>query len=114
MEQRSAIFHPRALEAIRSFPKSVRRELGQAILDLQLGTQPGMPLCRPMPSVAPGAAELRVRDSSGSYRAFFTLKWRGGVLIFHAFEKRTAKTPKREIDVAIRRLREMMKSGDGR
>jgi phage-related protein len=56
----------------------------------------------------------KIRDTTGSYRAFFTLKWRGGVLVFHAFEKRTAKTPLREIEIAAKRLNEMLKAGDTR
>jgi hypothetical protein len=45
-----AIFHPKALLAIRSFPKAARRGLGEAILDLQQGQRLGMPLSRPMPA----------------------------------------------------------------
>ena len=30
-----------------------------------------MPLSRPMPSIEPGAAELRIRDRAGIYRAFY-------------------------------------------
>ena len=68
---RAAIFHPAAREAIRSFPEDVRREIGKAVFDLQRGEALGMPLSRPMPSIASGAAELRIRDKSGIYRAFY-------------------------------------------
>lgn len=68
---RAAIFHPAAREAIRSFPEDVRREIGKAVFDLQRGEALGMPLSRPMPSIASGAAELRTRHKSGIYRAFY-------------------------------------------
>jgi phage-related protein len=68
---KAAIFHPAARVAIRSFPEDVRQELGKAIYDLQKGEVLTMPLSRPMPSIEPGAAELRVRDRSGVYRAFY-------------------------------------------
>lgn len=103
-----AFFHPRARETFREFPVAVQKELGDAILDLQYGAVLGMPLCRAMPTVAAGAYELRVRDRSGSYRAFYLIKTSTGVLVFHAFEKRTQKTPKHEIDIARKRLREML------
>ena len=65
-----AIFHPAARETIRGFPIEVRKELGKAIYDLQLGETLSMPLSRPMTSVASGAAELRIRDREGIYRVF--------------------------------------------
>lgn len=102
-----AIFHPKALQTIRLFPRPVRVGLGEAIMDLQRGIQLGMPLSRPMPEVARGAHELRVRDSSGIYRAFYVLQSSRGVLVFHAFQKKTQKTPAREIRLGRKRLAEM-------
>jgi phage-related protein len=105
---RPAIFHPKALEAIRSFPKPARRLLGQAVLDLQYGARVGMPLSRPMPSVGTGVQELRIRDPSGIYRAFYVLKFRDGVLVFHAFEKRSQKTSRHDIALGVKRLGEVL------
>jgi phage-related protein len=105
---REAIFHEGALEAIRVFSQSARRQTGKAILDLQLGLTLGMPLSRPMPAVGVGVKELRVSDRQGAYRTFYYTKSRSGVLIFHAFTKKTPKTPGREIELARRRLREML------
>ena len=103
-----ALFHPKALEAIRSFPKPARREIGEAIFELQKGSRLTMPLSRPMPSVAPGVHEIRVRDSAGIYRAFYLLKSERGVIVFHAFEKRTQRTPAHEIKLGRKKLREML------
>jgi phage-related protein len=103
-----AVFHQKAKQAFRSFPKLVRRELGEAILNVQYGALPGMPLCRPMPTIGSGVYELRVRDANGIYRAFMLLKYEHGVLIFHAFQKKTSKTPLHEIELAIKRLKEVL------
>lgn len=62
---KAAIFHPAGRAAIQLFPKDVRREFGKAIFDLQKGEVLGMPISRAMPSLAPGAAEVRIRDRSG-------------------------------------------------
>jgi phage-related protein len=62
-----------------------------------------------MPAVALGVAELRIRESTGSYRAFYFTKQAGAVLIFHAFTKKDQKTPKREIEVGRQRLEEMLR-----
>jgi phage-related protein len=104
----SALFHPKARDAIRTFPEEVRKELGEAILDLQKGFPLSMPISRPMPSVTPGANELRVRDRAGIYRTFYYTKSARGVLIFHAFVKKTEKTPLREIELGRMRLGEML------
>jgi phage-related protein len=105
---RPAYFHPKARDAIKSFPKSARDMIGFAIFDLQNGKHLGMPLSRPMPAVAPGVSELRIRDASGIYRTFYLLKSERGVFVFHAFVKKTQKTPDQEIRLAQRRLREML------
>jgi phage-related protein len=104
----SAIFHPKAREAFRSFSREIRFALGDAISDLQHGEALGMPLARPMPSVGSGVFELRAKDRSGTYRAFYVVNSARGVLVFHAFEKRTQKTPRHEIELGQARLREML------
>jgi phage-related protein len=81
---KAALFHPAAIAAIRSFPRGVRRDLGKLLYDVQMEVRPGMPQSRPMPSVAPGVEELRVRDRSGVYRAFYYVRSARGILVVHA------------------------------
>jgi phage-related protein len=47
-----------------------------------------MPLSRAMVSIAPGAAELRIRDRAGIYRVFHYVRSARGILVFHAFQKK--------------------------
>ena len=105
---RPALFHPKALEAIRSFPKRARHDIGEAVLELQKGSRLTMPLSRPMRSVGSGVQEIRVRDAAGIYRAFYVVQSARGVIVFHAFEKRTQKTPRSEIQLGRQRLREIL------
>ena len=105
---KAAIFHPAARAAIRSFPEDVRQELGKAIYDLQKGEVLAMPLSRPMPSIEPGAAELRIRDRSGIYRAFYYSRSPRGIFVFHAFMKKSQATPLRELNLGKKRLRELL------
>jgi phage-related protein len=105
---RPAIFHPAALEVIRSFPEEIRRAMGKAIWELQEEHRLGMPLSKSMPSVAPGVEEIRVKDTSGAYRAFYMVRSSRGILIFHAFQKKTQKTPRAEIKLGQRRLKELL------
>jgi phage-related protein len=86
----------------------VRRKVGKAIFDLQSGEALVMPLSRPMPSVGGGVSEVRIRDRSGIYRVFYYRQASRGILVLHAFMKKTQTTPKRELDLAKRRLKELL------
>jgi phage-related protein len=103
-----AIFHPSARAAIRPFPEDVRREFGKAIFDLQKGEILSMPLSRRMASVAPGVTELRIRDRSGSFRVLYYTRSARGILVFHAFVKKSQATPIHEMDLGKRRLKELL------
>jgi phage-related protein len=105
---KAAIFHPAARETIRAFPVEVRKELGKAIYDLQRGEALSMPLSRSMISIAPGAAELRIRDHEGIYRIFYYVKSVRGILIFHAFQKKDRTTPLKEMEIGRKRLKELL------
>jgi phage-related protein len=105
---RPAIIHPRVRETLRSFPEEVKKAFGKAIHELQKGVKLEFPLSRPMPSVEVGAEELRIKDRSGAYRVFCFSKSTRGILVFHAFIKKTESTPKREIELGQKRLKEML------
>jgi phage-related protein len=68
-----------------------------------------MPLSRPMSDLGAGACELRVRDAAGIYRAFYCVRTTDSVLIFHAFMKKTQRTPDREVALGKKRLKEMLR-----
>ena len=67
-----------------------------------------MPLSRSMPTLGVGAAELRIRDASGIYRAFYVVKVADTILAFHAFVKKTQKTPEFDLAIGKKRLKEML------
>lgn len=82
--------------------------LGEALYLLQTGETLSMPLSRPMPAVARGVHELRLKDEEGIYRVFYAVKQGEALLVFHAFTKKTQKTPPQEIELARRRLQLLM------
>jgi phage-related protein len=73
-----------------------------------MGEQLQMPNSRPMPIVGLGVSELRVRNERGIYRVFYCVASSHGVLVFHAFVKKTQQTPGQEIDLARKRLKELL------
>jgi phage-related protein len=101
-------FHPRVLEFIRVQAVPIRRQIGEALRDLQKGISPGMPLSRPMSVIAPGVRELRVRDETTTVRVFYATAKTEAIVVFHAFQKKSQQTPVREIELARRRLREVL------
>lgn len=66
-----------------------------------------MPLVRTMPSVANGLSELRLRSEDGQFRTFYFTASDRGILVFHAFVKKSQQTPLPEIELARKRLKEM-------
>lgn len=102
------IWHPKAKAALSEFPEAVRRELGYLIFRLQLGENLGQPQALPMRTLALGDYELRVRGEDGMYRSFYYTKHGQGILLFHAFKKKTPKTPLDEIALGKKRLNELL------
>ena len=74
---------------------------------LQRGFSLGMPLSRPMPEVARGVEEVRLRDEAGQYRVFVHRKAGEDILVLRAFRKKSAQTPSSELRIARRRLKEL-------
>ena len=107
------VFHPKARDAIREFPREIRDRLGKALFLLQRGEQPGMPLSRPMPTVAIGVSELRLHCDDGQFRTFYFTADANSILVPHAFEKRTQRTPLPEIQLARKRLKELISAIKG-
>lgn len=94
-----------ARREIREWPIVVRQDLGAVLQRLQEREPVGMPDVRAMPSVGKGVLEIRVRDQTSAYRAFLVHVGPKGIVVFHAFAKKSRKTPLREIDLGKRRLR---------
>ena len=67
-----------------------------------------MPNARPMAAISPGVWELRVRGEDGIFRVFYYTASATGVLVFHAFAKKTRRTPAPEIELARKRLKELL------
>lgn len=52
--------------------------------------------------------ELRIKAREGIFRFFFTTKRGRTIILLHGFQKKTEKIPKRELDVALRRMKEIV------
>jgi phage-related protein len=99
----------RCQKEIAEFPEEVRNDLADALARLDEGHILSMPLSRPMPLIGKGVHELRFKDRAGIYRVIYLLFGAGTIYLLHAFVKKTNQTPKPNIDLAKKRLREIEK-----
>ena len=93
---------------LADFPKVVREDLADALARLEEGHMLSMPLSRPMPSIGKGVHELRFRDRSGIYRVIYVIIKSGVIYLLHAFKKTTMETPLHNMEVAKKRLKEVI------
>jgi phage-related protein len=94
-----------SLDRIRAFPEGARSEVGFQLRRVQAGEHPVD--WKPMTSVGPGVREIRVREAGGAFRVIYLATMPERIVVLHAFEKKTQQTPKRELDLAVRRFREL-------
>jgi len=57
--------------------------------------------------------ELRRESNTNIYRLLYTFLSRRRILFLHGFQKKTQKTPRREIETARQRLEDFMQHGGG-
>jgi phage-related protein len=94
-----------SLGVLRGFPALIQGDLGYALYQVQLGQMP--PDSKPMRTVGPGVYELRDQDERAWYRVFYLKKIANVVYVLHCFEKRTAQTERKDIEVARERLKRL-------
>jgi phage-related protein len=97
------LFLGSSLDDLRAMPYSVRHDIGHELMRVQLGEHPAD--FKPMPTVGAGACEIRVHDESGAYRAIYVARFKNAIYVLHAFQKKSRKTAKRDVDLAKVRYR---------
>ena len=73
----------------------------------EFGLELRMPHSRAM---GDGLFEIRPRGREGIARVFYCMKIGRKIIMLHTFVKKTNETPKRELDIARRRQREVSES----
>ena len=105
---KKVLWNEKAKEFVRSLDDDTKREIGTLLMILQTGKTLGEPQSKPMKIINKNAYELRVKDKKGTYRVIYILIDGDKILIPHAFVKKTQKTPKKEIELSIKRLKELL------
>jgi phage-related protein len=88
---------------LAAVPDSARRQAGYDLFMVQAGREPAD--FKPLPTVGPGAYEIRIRDAAGAFRVVYVAKFEQAVYVLHAFQKKTRKTSPADLDLATKRYR---------
>jgi phage-related protein len=98
-------------EDVSNFPEEVRRRIGGALWEAQIGGK--APYARPLKGFGDAAVLEIVDDFDGdTFRAVYTVRFAQAVYVLHAFQKKSRRgiaTPKAElylIDQRLKRARE--------
>ncbi|MFY9294644.1 MAG: type II toxin-antitoxin system RelE/ParE family toxin [Methylorubrum rhodinum] len=102
---RSAAGHEPVREWLRELPAEDKRVVGFDIRRVQLGWPIGLPVCRPMSG---GLFEVRsTLPSRREARLLFGFH-EGRLIALHAFIKKAQRTPAADLDLARRRLKDII------
>lgn len=98
-------YHPKVLAAIEAWPVDVLADYAR-LLELLANHGPRLRLPHSR-ALGSGLFELRPRGKSGIGRAFYCFLVGKRVVIVHAFVKKTAQTPDKELALARKRAKEV-------
>jgi phage-related protein len=98
-------FHGDSLDQVRDFSDEARRQAGHELYQVQRGAEPSD--WKPMPTIGGGVREIRIHEASGAYRVIFLATLADSIHVLHAFQKKSRKTARRDIDIASARLRQL-------
>jgi len=90
---------------LRLPPRLLARYLRLTDVMLEVGPNLGMPHTRAM---GQGLFELRVKGKEGIARVFYCAVVAQRIVMLHIFIKKSQKTPQKELEVASRRLQEVL------
>lgn len=91
-----------SLDVVRGYSDRVRRAIGSELRLLQCGERPLH--ARSHATIGRGVWELKVSDAGSQFRVVYIVKRNDRIYVLHAFQKRTQRTPLRDIELARARL----------
>jgi phage-related protein len=99
------------------FPAAAQREMGYALFLAQVGERHST-MAKTLGGFG-GAAVIEVKESydGNAYRAVYTVRYADAIYVLHAFQKKSKKgiaTPKTEMDLIEKRLKDLIREKEGR
>ncbi len=106
MTKHNIIFYSdKVQQEIMSLPKTLAAKYaGLSKLMLEYGSNLGLPYTK---SMGDGLFELRLKGQEGIARVFYCTVINKQIIMLHSFIKKTDKIPKKELDIAVKRMKEV-------
>ena len=104
-EPRKLIWLVDSLVRLTGFPPMVRKKLGFAMYQAQIGQRHES--AKMLHGFAETVWQVRADDPGGTYRAVYVVQLGEAVYVLHAFQKKATSgiaTPKRDLDLIRQRL----------
>ena len=92
---------------LRELPEDARATAGYQLFKVQQGKEPDD--WKPMAMVGTGVQETRLWEESGTYRILYVARFEEALYVLHVFEKRSQKTPQRDIQLAKERYADLVR-----
>lgn len=90
---------------LKAFPKTVRRDMGQALYAAQCGEDyPSVKVLKGFGGSS--VLEIVALHDTNSYRTVYTVRFHDAIYVLHAFQKKSRKTSGADLKLARRRYRE--------
>jgi phage-related protein len=102
-----AVFVGSSRRDLQAFPGVARREIGQALFEVQLGEHPAG--AKPLKGFGSGVLEIRKSADGNAFRTVYTVRFEDVLYVLHAFQKKSIRgiaTPKQHLDLIKQRLRQ--------
>jgi phage-related protein len=104
MKMKPLIFVGSSLDDLRNFPDEARRSAGFELHAVQSGLEPSD--WKPMQIVGAGVKEIRIHKL-GEWRVIYVAQLHEAVYVLHAFQKKTRKASRQDIDLARQRYKQI-------
>jgi phage-related protein len=105
MSDKSLVWVGSSLDDTRSFPVEARRVAGYELRRVQHGLTPSD--WKPLTAVGPGVNEIRIHVGT-EHRVIYVARFAEAVYVLHAFDKKTRATPRADIELAKKRLSQVL------
>jgi phage-related protein len=92
-------------EDIRAFPEEARRKVGLQLRAVQRGETPAD--FKPIFIVGKSVYEIRIKTED-AFRIFYIAQFDEAVYVLHAFQKKTQKTTRQDIEIGQQRYQKVL------
>lgn len=96
------VFIGNSLDSLKRFPAQAKRDAEFGLSQIQLGFEPSD--WKNIPGIGKSVKEIRV-NRRGAFRVIYVIQKSDTLYVLHAFQKKTRKTARQDIELARTRLK---------